>query len=202
MSTLSGANGYLIDQFLQVVSNKRTDEYGGSVENRTRFALEVVDAVVAAVGAERTAIRFSPWSPFQGASHRASPIPYPIYRSTLTHSFLLVLLRSTEMGMADPLPTFSHVIAQIALHHPKLAYLHLVEPRINGNATRDASSVGTHESNDGLRALWAPRPFVRAGGFTRAGALEAAEAGDLIAFGRLYISNVRPSTRSYFLVSN
>lgn len=63
---VSGANGYLVDQFLQDVSNKRTDEYGGSVENRARFALEVVDAVAAAIGAERTAIRFSPWSPFLG----------------------------------------------------------------------------------------------------------------------------------------
>ena len=62
-----GANGYLLDQFIQDVTNKRTDEYGGSVENRARFVLEVVDAVVEAVGAERTGIRFSPWSPFQGA---------------------------------------------------------------------------------------------------------------------------------------
>jgi NADPH2 dehydrogenase len=57
----------LVDQFLQDVSNKRTDEYGGSIENRARFALEIIDAVAAAIGAERTAIRFSPWSTFQGA---------------------------------------------------------------------------------------------------------------------------------------
>ncbi|KAF7333129.1 Oxidored-FMN domain-containing protein [Mycena venus] len=63
---IQGANGYLVDQFLQDVSNKRTDEYGGSVENRARFTLEVIDAVAAAIGAERTAIRFSPWSPFLG----------------------------------------------------------------------------------------------------------------------------------------
>ena len=63
---LHGANGYLLDQFLQSVSNNRTDEYGGSIENRLRFPLEVVDAVVEAVGAERTAIRVSPWSKFQG----------------------------------------------------------------------------------------------------------------------------------------
>ena len=61
-----GANGYLVDQFLQDVSNKRTDEYGGSVENRSRFALEVMDAVVDAVGAKKSAIRLSPWSRFQG----------------------------------------------------------------------------------------------------------------------------------------
>jgi NADPH2 dehydrogenase len=59
---IHAANGYLVDQFLQDVSNDRTDEYGGSVENRSRFALEVVDAVVKAVGERRTAIRFSPWN--------------------------------------------------------------------------------------------------------------------------------------------
>jgi N-ethylmaleimide reductase len=55
-----GANGYLIDQFLRDGTNKRTDAYGGSIENRTRFLLEVVDAVCAAVGAERTGLRISP----------------------------------------------------------------------------------------------------------------------------------------------
>jgi N-ethylmaleimide reductase len=54
------ANGYLIDQFLQDRTNKRTDQYGGTVENRTRFLLEVVHAVSAAVGAERTGVRISP----------------------------------------------------------------------------------------------------------------------------------------------
>src|SRR5215475_13053829 len=55
-----GANGYLIDQFLRDGTNKRTDTYGGSIENRMRFLLEVVDAVSAAVGAERTGLRISP----------------------------------------------------------------------------------------------------------------------------------------------
>ena len=63
---IHGANGYLPDQFLQDVSNNRTDEYGGSVENRARFMLEVVDAVVAAVGPKKTALRLSPWSQYQG----------------------------------------------------------------------------------------------------------------------------------------
>jgi len=63
---IHGANGYLVDQFIQDVTNQRTDQYGGSVENRSRFILEIVDAVVNAVGASRTAIRFSPWSSFQG----------------------------------------------------------------------------------------------------------------------------------------
>jgi N-ethylmaleimide reductase len=54
------ANGYLIDQFLRDGTNKRTDRYGGSIENRTRFLLEVVDAVTVAAGAERTGLRISP----------------------------------------------------------------------------------------------------------------------------------------------
>jgi len=55
-----GANGYLIDQFLRDGTNKRTDQYGGGIENRTRFLLEVVDAVIAVVGADRTGLRISP----------------------------------------------------------------------------------------------------------------------------------------------
>jgi len=54
------ANGYLIDQFLRDQTNKRTDRYGGSIENRSSFLLQVVDAVTAAVGSERTGVRISP----------------------------------------------------------------------------------------------------------------------------------------------
>ena len=64
---IHGANGYLVDQFLRDGSNLRTDEYGGSIANRTRFALEVVDAVAAVWGAERTGIRLSPMVPANGA---------------------------------------------------------------------------------------------------------------------------------------
>lgn len=63
---IHGANGYLVDQFLQDVSNTRTDEYGGSVENRSRFGLRVVDAISKAIGQEKTAIRLSPWARYQG----------------------------------------------------------------------------------------------------------------------------------------
>lgn len=57
---IHGANGFLLDQFLQDGSNRRTDAYGGTIENRARFLLEVVDAVAADIGAERTAVRLSP----------------------------------------------------------------------------------------------------------------------------------------------
>ncbi|KAJ7478737.1 hypothetical protein B0H11DRAFT_2028499 [Mycena galericulata] len=100
---IHAANGYLIDQFSQDVSNKRKDEYGGSVENRARFALEVVDAVTSAVAGDRTGIRLSPWSRFQ------------------------------EMGMADPKPTFTYLVSQIKAAHLDFAYIHVVEPRIAGD---------------------------------------------------------------------
>jgi N-ethylmaleimide reductase len=57
---LHGANGYLIDQFLNTKSNRRTDRWGGSVDNRARFAVEVAKAVAAAIGPDRVGIRISP----------------------------------------------------------------------------------------------------------------------------------------------
>ncbi|ENM5881098.1 alkene reductase [Vibrio metoecus] len=61
---IHGANGYLIDQFLHFDSNQRSDEYGETPANMARFALEVVDAVIARIGAERTALRVSPGAYF------------------------------------------------------------------------------------------------------------------------------------------
>ena len=58
---IHGANGYLIDQFINTASNKRSDLYGGSIENRSRFALEVAQQIVAAIGANKTGIRLSPY---------------------------------------------------------------------------------------------------------------------------------------------
>ncbi len=60
---LQGANGFLLEQFLCIATNQRTDRYGGSLENRARFVLELVDAVADAIGAERVGIRLSPWCP-------------------------------------------------------------------------------------------------------------------------------------------
>lgn len=63
-----GANGYLLDQFLQDGTNKRTDVYGGSIENRARLLLEVVDAVVAVWGKGRVGVRLSPYGTFNDMS--------------------------------------------------------------------------------------------------------------------------------------
>lgn len=58
---LHGANGYLLEEFLSPVSNIRTDQYGGSIQNRCRFVLDVVTAVAQAIGKEKTGIRLSPY---------------------------------------------------------------------------------------------------------------------------------------------
>ncbi|AKF38322.1 TPA: alkene reductase [Yersinia enterocolitica] len=63
---LHAAHGYLLHQFMSPASNQRTDQYGGSIENRTRLTLEVVDATAAEWGAERIGIRISPLGPFNG----------------------------------------------------------------------------------------------------------------------------------------
>jgi NADPH2 dehydrogenase len=81
---LTPVSRYLVDQFIQDKTNQRTDAWGGSIEKRARFALEVAGAVSAAIGPGRTAIRLSPWSTFQG------------------------------MRMADPVPQFTYVISELS----------------------------------------------------------------------------------------
>jgi N-ethylmaleimide reductase len=61
---LHGANGYLLEQFIRPNSNQRTDRYGGSIENRARFVLEVADAAIAAIGKDKVGIRLSPFGVF------------------------------------------------------------------------------------------------------------------------------------------
>jgi N-ethylmaleimide reductase len=69
---LHGANGYLIEQFLNTATNHRTDRCGGSVENRIRFALGAVDAAIASIGAGRVGIRLSPYGVFNGSTPDAA----------------------------------------------------------------------------------------------------------------------------------
>ena len=73
---IHGANGYLVDQFLRSGSNRREDDYGGGVEGRTRFAVEVVRAVADAIGADRTGLRLSPVTP---ANDAHDPEPQPLF---------------------------------------------------------------------------------------------------------------------------
>ncbi|ATY64194.1 NADH:flavin oxidoreductase/NADH oxidase family protein [Cordyceps militaris CM01] len=96
---IHGAHGYLIDQFTRDSVNDRTDKWGGSVENRARFLLEIVKAVSDEIGADRTALRLSPFASFQDA----------VSSDTWTQT--------------------SYILDQIKARGHKLAYLSLVEPR-------------------------------------------------------------------------
>ncbi|MEA3099294.1 alkene reductase [Caballeronia mineralivorans] len=74
---IHGANGYLIDQFLQDNSNRREDAYGGSVENRTRFLLDVVEVVKAVWGGDRVGVRVGPGNRFGGMGDSAPEVTFP-----------------------------------------------------------------------------------------------------------------------------
>lgn len=75
---IHAANGYLIDQFTQDTCNRRHDEWGGSIEKRARFCIEVAKAVAHVIGPERTGLRLSPYSTFQGMRMR-DPVPQFTY---------------------------------------------------------------------------------------------------------------------------
>ncbi|MGK0722429.1 alkene reductase [Leucobacter sp. W1478] len=104
---LHGANGYLIDEFLQDGSNHRTDEYGGSIENRTRFLREVLEAVTSAVGAGRTGIRISPSSMFQ-SMHDSSPYELWAHVLKVIAEFDLAFLHLVEPGISGSESHRSH----------------------------------------------------------------------------------------------
>ena len=95
------------------------------------------------------------------------------------------------MGMEDPVPQYTHFVESLKDSHPDLAYIHLVEPRPNGSEVYIPGGTPEGESNDFLRTIWSPRPFISAGGYNRSSALKVAhDKGDIIAFGRHFISNV------------
>ncbi|MBL0143052.1 MAG: alkene reductase [Betaproteobacteria bacterium] len=150
---LHGANGYLIDQFLNTASNQRTDRWGGSVENRIRFAVEVAKAAVAAIGAGRIGMRISPYGAFNGMAPDAQ-------------------MDALYLRLVDELNALG------------VAYIHVV----------DHSSMGAPEVSPVLkakiRAAFKGR-YVLSGGYDveRANADLEAKRGDLVAFGRPFISN-------------
>jgi N-ethylmaleimide reductase len=150
---LHAANGYLIDQFLNTASNQRSDRWGGSIENRIRFAVEVAKASAAAIGAEHIGMRISPYGAFNGTAPDA------------------------EM---DAL--YERLIAE--LNSIGLVYIHIV----------DHSSMGAPEVSPALKAkirAGFKGKYILSGGYdlARANADLDAKRGDLVAFGRPFISN-------------
>lgn len=97
---IHGANGYLLDQFLRDGANKRTDDYGGSIENRARLQLEITEAVVGVWGNDRVGIRLSPSSTFNGMSD-SNPEATFGYLVEQLNRFNLAYLHLLEPGESD-----------------------------------------------------------------------------------------------------
>jgi len=95
---IHGAHGYLIDQFLKDQVNDRTDKYGGSLENRCRFALEVVQAVVDEIGADKVGIRLSPFASYAEAPD-SNPEALGLYMANALNKFGILYCHVVEPRM-------------------------------------------------------------------------------------------------------
>ncbi|TMW62125.1 hypothetical protein Poli38472_009618 [Pythium oligandrum] len=149
-----GGNGYLLDTFLQSSTNKRTDQYGGSFENRARLFLEIVEAVKTVWPSDRIGVRFTPNGHFG------------------------------DMGSEDNFEFFTYIMEQLSAHH--LAYLAMI------NA---GGLMGSHGKSRPVTVFDAKKAFnsvvIANNNYDRetAEAVLTSGAADLVAFGRLYMSN-------------
>lgn len=149
---IHGANGYLLDQFARDSSNKRTDDYGGSIQNRARLMLEVAAAVAKEIGPERTGIRISPVTP------------------------------ANDVSDSNPQALFDYIVDE--LNKLKLVYIHVIEGATGGPrdiAPFDYASLrkrfsGSYIGNNAYDLALADKQL-------------DANAADLIAFGKPFISN-------------
>jgi len=104
---IHSANGYLLDQFLRDGSNKRTDNYGGSIENRARLLQEVTKAVVAVAGADRVGVRLSPVNPFNDM-HDSNPQTLFNYVADMLSQFNLAYLHVLEGNVGGEAEQFDY----------------------------------------------------------------------------------------------
>jgi N-ethylmaleimide reductase len=116
-----GANGYLPNQFLEDGSNHRTDEYGGSIENRARFLLETVDEAIAVWGSDRVGVRLSPYGTFSDM-HDSNPdslYSYVLAELTSRHIAYLHLIepRASEAGGSDKLNAAAPTVMPFGRKH-------------------------------------------------------------------------------------
>lgn len=158
---IHAANGYLLDQFLRANTNQRRDNYGGSIENRARFLLEVVQAITDAIGAERTGIRLSPVTP------------------------------ACDMFDPEPQPLFKHVISSLAKFKLSYIHIIEgatggARDHQQGATAFDYAALKQTYRTAGGQAAW-----MLNNGYNFTLAQQAVRSGqaDLISFGRLFISN-------------
>ena len=158
---IHGANGYLVDQFLKTGANDRTDEYGGSIENRARFLLEVVDAVAGEIGAGKTGIRLSPVTPANNI--------------TETH----------------PQELFDYVVKQLGSRKLSFIHVIEGATGGDRAFTQGDKPFDYHELKDAYRKAGGTGAWLVNNGYDRASASKAIESGyaDAVAFGKLFIAN-------------
>lgn len=163
---IHSAHGYLLDQFLSDAVNQRTDQWGGSIENRARLTLTVVRKVVEAIGAEKVAIRLSPYASFQSAEK------------------------------TDIVKDYTYLINELKSMNVNFAYLSLVEAVGDPGALITGSEPAHKEKTlDFILDLWDNlSPVIVAGAYkpeTAALALEQhyQKWDVMVAFGRLFLAN-------------
>ena len=156
----------MIDQFTQASSNNRTDHYGGSIENRIRFALETLEACAEAIGQDKIGIRLSPYSHFQGMSNH------------------------------DNVEVFTTLCQAIHDRLPNLAYVHMVESRGDpaklANWATESGDAPDAETLNPFRKIFegGSIAFLSAGGYTADLAREVVKShGGGVVFGRIFISS-------------
>jgi len=153
-----GANGYLLDQFMRDSVNDRSDSYGGSIANRARLTIEVMQAITDEIGAGRTGIRLSPVTPVNDAQQDS-----------------------------DPQALFNHVVEQLA--PLKLAFIHVIEGQTGG--PRDVAPFDFSALRERYKSVHPQGAWMVNNGYSRQMAMDvvASGEGDLVAFGRSFISN-------------
>ncbi|KDP33907.1 hypothetical protein JCGZ_07478 [Jatropha curcas] len=165
---IHGAHGYLIDQFLKDGINDRTDDYGGSINNRCRFLMQVIQAIVDAIGADRVGFRMSP-----AIDHLDAVDSDPL---------------NLGLAVIDRLNKLQLNVGS------KLAYLHVTQPRYTASSQTESGRGVSEEEEARLLRTWRREyqgTFISSGGFTRELGMQAIaeDAADLVSYGRLFISN-------------
>ncbi|KAL7276769.1 hypothetical protein RUND412_000234 [Rhizina undulata] len=172
---IHGANGYLIDQFICDNINTRTDQYGGSAENRARFPIEVADAVAAAIGPERTGYRLSPFNNYQGTD-----------TSDIIGHYGRVVSELDKRGLA-----FVHLV------EPRPDIMDSEDAKVQ-HLREQARAKGIPEdkiadflSLKAFRELLKNTPLISNGNFNDKNSFAPVENGeiDAVAYGRYFISN-------------
>eukprot|EP00698_Gefionella_okellyi_P025623 TRINITY_DN944_c0_g1_i1.p1 TRINITY_DN944_c0_g1~~TRINITY_DN944_c0_g1_i1.p1 ORF type:complete len:370 (+),score=57.35 TRINITY_DN944_c0_g1_i1:1139-2248(+) len=158
---LHAANGYLVEQFLSEYTNLRTDQYGGSVENRVRFLLNVVDALVEVWSAGKVGVRLSPASTF-------GDMQFVDRWGTYSHAITELLKR--------------HALGYIHLVEPRIA---------GADDTDGSQFADTLSSKHFRKLIPSPTLLIAAGAYQLDTATAAIAHGDadMVAFGRLFIAN-------------